>query len=80
MQGVIDEPGGTGAAARAIGRPAAGKTGSTSGYYDAWFIGFTPDIVTGVWVGYDDEKSLGRGEVGGKAALPIWLDYMKGGA
>lgn len=77
MQGVIDEPGGTGGAARAIGRPAAGKTGSTSGYYDAWFIGFTPDIVTGVWVGYDDEKSLGRGEVGGKAALPIWLDYMK---
>lgn len=77
LQGVIDEPGGTGGAARAIGRPAAGKTGSTSGYYDAWFIGFTPDIVTGVWVGYDDEKSLGRGEVGGKAALPIWLDYMK---
>jgi len=77
LQGVIDEPGGTGGGARAIGRPAAGKTGSTSGYYDAWFIGFTPDIVTGVWVGYDDEKSLGRGEVGGKAALPIWLDYMK---
>jgi penicillin-binding protein 1A len=75
LQGVIEE--GTGAAARPIGRPAAGKTGSTSGYYDAWFIGFTPDIVTGVWVGYDEEKSLGRGEVGGKAALPIWLEYMK---
>lgn len=77
LQGVIDEPGGTGGAARAIGRPAAGKTGTTSGYYDAWFIGFTPDIVTGVWVGFDSEKSLGRGEVGGRAALPIWLDYMK---
>jgi penicillin-binding protein 1A len=78
LQGVIDEPGGTGGGARSIGRPAAAKTGSASGYYDAWFIGFTPDIVAGVWVGYDEEKSLGRGEVGGRAALPIWLDYMKG--
>ncbi|MGE0764441.1 MAG: penicillin-binding protein 1A [Bdellovibrionales bacterium] len=77
LQAVIDEPGGTGGAARALGRPAAGKTGSTSGYYDAWFIGYTPDIATGVWVGYDEEKSLGRGEVGGRAALPIWLEYMK---
>lgn len=77
LQGVIEEAGGTGGAARSIGRPAAGKTGSTSGYYDAWFIGYTPDIATGVWVGFDEEKSLGRGEVGGKAALPIWLEYMK---
>lgn len=77
LQGVIDEPGGTGGAARSLGRPAAGKTGSTSGYYDAWFIGYTPDIATGVWVGFDEEKSLGKGEVGGKAALPIWLEYMK---
>ncbi len=77
LQGVIDDPRGTGGAARGIGRPAAGKTGTTSGYYDAWFIGFTPDYTTGVWVGFDDEKTLGRGEVGGKAALPIWLEYMK---
>ncbi len=77
LQGVIDEPGGTGGAARSLGRPVAGKTGTTNGYYDAWFIGFTPDIVSGVWVGFDNEKSLGRAEVGGKAALPIWLDYMK---
>lgn len=77
LQGVIDEPGGTGGAARALGRPAAGKTGSTSGYYDAWFLGYTPDIATGVWVGFDKEQSLGVGEVGGRAALPIWLGFMK---
>jgi penicillin-binding protein 1A len=77
LQGVIDEAGGTGGAARAIGRPAAGKTGTTNGYYDAWFIGYTPDIVSGVWVGFDEERSIGRGEVGGKSALPIWLEYMK---
>lgn len=77
LQGVVDESGGTGGAARALGRPVAGKTGTTNGYYDAWFVGYTPDIATGVWVGFDEEKSLGRGEVGGKAALPIWLGYMK---
>lgn len=77
LQGVIDEAGGTGGAARALGRPVAGKTGTTNGYYDAWFVGYTPDIVSGVWVGFDEERSIGRGEVGGKAALPIWLDYMK---
>ena len=77
LQGVIDENGGTGGAARALGRPVAGKTGTTNGYYDAWFIGFTPDVVSGVWVGFDQESTLGRGETGGIAALPIWLDYMK---
>lgn len=77
LQGAIFENGGTGGAARSIGRPAAGKTGTTNGYYDAWFIGYTPDIATGVWVGFDEEKSLGQGEVGGKSALPIWLEYMK---
>ena len=77
LQGVIDEPGGTGGAARALGRPVAGKTGTTSGFYDAWFLGYTPDIVTGVWVGFDEERSIGRSEVGAKAALPIWLEYMK---
>lgn len=77
LQGVIEEPRGTGQSARSLGRPVAGKTGTTSGYYDAWFVGYTPDISTGVWVGYDQEKTLGRGEVGGKSALPIWLEYMK---
>lgn len=77
LQGTIDESGGTGGAARALGRPVAGKTGTTNGYFDAWFVGYTPDVVTGVWVGFDEEKSIGRGEVGAKAALPIWLDYMK---
>ena len=77
LQAAIEEPGGTGAAARSLGRPMAGKTGSTSDYYDAWFVGYTPDVATGVWVGYDQERSLGRGEVGGRAALPIWLSFMK---
>ncbi|MCB0366036.1 MAG: transglycosylase domain-containing protein [Bdellovibrionales bacterium] len=77
LQGVVEEEGGTGRAARAVGRPVAGKTGSTSGYYDAWFIGYSPDISTGVWVGYDEEKSLGKGEVGGRAALPVWIEFMK---
>jgi penicillin-binding protein 1A len=77
LQGAVEDPGATGGAARALGRPVAAKTGSTSGYFDAWFIGYTPDIATGVWVGFDEEKSLGKGEVGGKAALPIWLGYMK---
>lgn len=77
LESVIYERGGTGGAARSLGRPAAGKTGTTNGYYDAWFIGYTPQIVTGVWVGYDTEKTLGKGEVGGKAALPIWTEFMK---
>ena len=77
LQAVIDEPGGTAGAARSIGRPAAGKTGSTNGYFDAWFIGYTPDYATGVWTGFDEEKTLGKGEFGGTASLPVWLDYMK---
>lgn len=77
LKAVIEDRGGTGGAARALGREVAGKTGSTNSYVDAWFVGFTPQIATGVWVGFDQEKSLGKGEVGGRAALPIWLDYMK---
>jgi penicillin-binding protein 1A len=53
------------------------KQEPTNGYYDAWFIGYTQQIATGVWVGFDQEKTLGKGEVGGRAALPIWVDYMK---
>ena len=77
LKGVVEDANGTGGRARAIGREVAGKTGSTNNYYDAWFIGYTPQISTGVWVGFDKEKSIGKGEVGGRAALPIWIDYMK---
>ncbi|MGZ3746443.1 MAG: penicillin-binding protein 1A [Pseudobdellovibrionaceae bacterium] len=77
LKGVVEDKNGTGGRARSIGREVAGKTGTTNGYYDAWFIGYTPQIVTGVWVGFDKEHSLGKGEVGGRAALPIWVEYMK---
>jgi penicillin-binding protein 1A len=68
---------GTGWEARVLGRPTAGKTGTTSDYKDAWFIGFIPNMVVGVWVGYDDHKPIGSKETGARAALPIWLDFMK---
>ncbi|MFI5059330.1 MAG: penicillin-binding protein 1A [Candidatus Acidiferrales bacterium] len=69
---------GTGIQARALGRPAAGKTGTTQDYTDAWFIGFTPQLTAGVWVGYDDKQiSLGKKETGARAALPIWLEFMQ---
>jgi penicillin-binding protein 1A len=71
---------GTGIAAKALKRPAAGKTGTTQDYTDAWFIGFTPQITTGVWVGYDDKQiSLGKKETGARAALPVWLEFMQNG-
>ncbi len=68
---------GTGWRVRALKRPAAGKTGTTNNLNDAWFLGYTPRYTTGVWVGYDNEKSLGKGETGSRAASPIWLGYMK---
>jgi penicillin-binding protein 1A len=68
---------GTGVEAKKLERPVAGKTGTTNDYMDAWFMGFTPDIVTGVWVGYDTLKPVGHEETGAKASLPIWLEYMK---
>jgi 1A family penicillin-binding protein len=68
---------GTGYQASSLGRPAAGKTGTTSNFNDAWFIGYVPSMVTGVWVGYDDHKEIGNRETGARAALPIWLDFMK---
>ena len=68
---------GTGSAARALDRAdLAGKTGSTSDWRDAWFVGFNGDLSTAVWVGFDDYGSLGRHEFGAKAALPIWMSYM----
>jgi penicillin-binding protein 1A len=70
---------GTGIQARALGRPAAGKTGTTQDYTDAWFVGYTPQLTTGVWVGFDDKQiSLGKKETGARAALPIWLEFMQG--
>jgi penicillin-binding protein 1A len=69
---------GTGVQAKALGRPAGGKTGTTQDYTDAWFIGFTPQITAGVWVGFDDKQiSLGKRETGARAALPIWLEFME---
>ncbi len=69
---------GTGARASALGKPCAGKTGTTNDSFDTWFMGFTRDLATGVWLGYDvNVTPLGRYETGGHAALPIWLDYMR---
>jgi penicillin-binding protein 1A len=70
---------GTGMPARALGRPAGGKTGTTNDFTDAWFLGFTPQLTAGVWVGFDDKAvSLGKPETGAVAALPIWLEFMQG--
>ena len=74
MEGVIER--GTGWNAK-IGRPAAGKTGTTNDFVDAWFIGFTPDLVTAVYIGNDDRKPLGNKMTGGVVAAPIWAKFMK---
>ena len=68
---------GTGKRVSVINRPAAGKTGTTNELNDAWFMGYTPEYVTGVWVGFDNRKSLGSKETGAQAASPIWLDFMQ---
>ena len=69
---------GTGAQASRLGKPAAGKTGTTNDSFDTWFLGFTRGHVAGVWLGFDkNEQPLGRAETGGRAALPIWLGYMQ---
>ncbi len=75
MQAVVQY--GTGTCARALGVPVAGKTGTTQDHKDAWFIGYTPRYICGVWVGYDKAKSLGKRETGGKIACPIWLSIMQ---
>lgn len=77
LTGTSREEGGTALRAGQLGRPLAAKTGTTNGYFDTWFIGYTPQVAAAVWVGFDEEKSLGVGEAGGRTALPIWLDYMK---
>lgn len=75
MRSVVEE--GTATAVQELERPAAGKTGTAQEFRDAWFSGFTTNYVTTAWVGFDDHDSLGFGETGGKAALPLWLSYMK---
>lgn len=69
---------GTGWRAKSLGVPVAGKTGTTNEYRDAWFVGYTSNITTAVWVGFDDMKSLGHQETGARAASPIWVNFMKG--
>ncbi|MDW8125760.1 MAG: penicillin-binding protein 1A [Geminicoccaceae bacterium] len=75
LQGVIER--GTATAARGLGRPLAGKTGTTNDSKDVWFVGFSPDLVVGVFVGFDQPKSLGPRETGASVALPIWIAFMR---
>ncbi len=75
LRGVVRE--GTGRTASAVPGAVAGKTGTTSDHRDAWFIGYTPEVMTGVWIGYMKDKALAPGETGGNAAAPIWVDYMQ---
>jgi membrane carboxypeptidase/penicillin-binding protein len=75
LEGVMER--GTGAAARRKGfkHPAAGKTGTSNDYKDAWFVGFTPNLLAAVWVGFDEPATMGM--PGSEAALPIWIDFMR---
>jgi membrane carboxypeptidase/penicillin-binding protein len=75
LEGVVQR--GTGRRARILNRPLAGKTGTTDGYKDAWFVGFAPGLAAGAWVGFDTPASLGQGEAGARAALPIWIRFME---
>ncbi len=75
LEGVVQH--GTGRRVKALKRPAAGKTGTTNNLFDAWFVGYTPEYITGVWVGLDEESPMGHGETGSRAASPIWLGFMK---
>jgi penicillin-binding protein 1A len=74
LQGVVQH--GTAIAASSLKLPLAGKTGTTNDFTDAWFIGFSPKLTVGVWVGYDEKKTLGEKETGARAALPIWIQFM----
>jgi penicillin-binding protein 1A len=75
MEGVVQR--GTATRVKKLGRPVAGKTGTTNEEKDAWFVGYTPDLVAGVFIGYDDPTPMGRGSTGGQLAAPIFLDFMK---
>jgi penicillin-binding protein 1A len=74
LEGVVQH--GTAVAATRLKIPLAGKTGTTNDFTDAWFIGFSPSLTAGVWVGFDEKKTLGAKETGARAALPIWMDFM----
>src|SRR5262249_46023295 len=74
LRGVVER--GTGQAGKVLGRPIAAKTGTTNDYSNAWFIGYTPRLATGVWVGYDRPRSLGKDETGSRVAVPIWVSFM----
>jgi penicillin-binding protein 1A len=75
LKGVIET--GTGRQARGLPLEAAGKTGTSDRNLDAWFVGYTPDLAAGVWVGFDQNIPLGSGETGGRTAAPVWLDFMQ---
>jgi penicillin-binding protein 1A len=75
LEGVVQH--GTAISAASMKYPLGGKTGTTNDFTDAWFVGFSPSITTGVWIGYDEKKTLGNKESGARAALPIWIDFMK---
>ncbi|HYB98928.1 MAG TPA: PBP1A family penicillin-binding protein [Candidatus Limnocylindrales bacterium] len=76
LEGVVQR--GTATTIKALGRPVAGKTGTTNDQRDAWFVGYTPDLVVGVWVGFDDQtRSMGKMGTGGRVAAPVWLEFMK---
>jgi penicillin-binding protein 1A len=75
LQSVIDH--GTAVKAKTLGRPIAGKTGTSNEAKDTWFAGYSTEIAAVVWVGYDDNKPLGSGEAGGSTALPAWINVMK---
>jgi penicillin-binding protein 1A len=75
LEGVVKY--GTGWRVKALNRPVAGKTGTTNNLFDAWFMGYTPQYITGTWVGFDDEAPLGKSETGSRAASPIWLGFMQ---
>jgi penicillin-binding protein 1A len=75
LQAVVQH--GTGVAAAQMHHPFGGKTGTTNGYTDAWFVGFSPSVTCGTWIGFDNRQSLGEKETGAKAALPMWMDFMR---
>ena len=75
LEGVVKS--GTGWRAKALKRPTAGKTGTSNDLYDAWFVGYTPQYITGVWVGLDEEAPMGKGETGSRASAPVWVGFMK---
>jgi penicillin-binding protein 1A len=76
MRSVVNH--GTGRIARSLGMAVAAKTGTTNNYQDTWFVGFTPAVAVGVWVGYDDNRTIGRGGTGARVAGPIWVDFLEG--